>query len=453
MKKLPDKWCIHRELYPEVQEYFTTLNKTSINKNNYSKRFNGWYTHYPKINGDYHADDYVHCGYEIISIEEFREFVLNPIPENWYVVVTNTNLEIVKKWFLSKEPGSTKSFSMGAAYGMINGKLDAATYPRDFKGVEISTETFKKLILKEDNIFPKDWCIKVTQENKDVLNKWRDTVAKSNKGYIVPVGYSILSKHHSDNSHYYSGSRSDLHRVPYYKYYKEITFEEFKKHVLKDTPDEEIPEKWKIKITDELLEFGKVFRKSKDKNSIWDYKKYSWLSFTGLVWNNEEGMPKDYQDITSKQFKTIIYKLGFTSKTDLLFTDLGDIEFLRNYPEILEDIKQRSSNKTLDVYIKNRLSDQMAGGFNWTTSKEGHPFWKKVIEDRNPQHYYTLYPRVASTIALHNFQKENIIDIKSNICSEIPHPAYTIEYVRTEVHIKSKPKTLPLVKVKQRRII
>jgi hypothetical protein len=82
--------------------------------------------------------------------------------------------------------------------------------------------------------FPEKWYMVCTEENKNVANKWKYNIAKDFKNQFVNVGYIFLSTHPFDNSYFYDAHLSRFKNEKFYKKYQEITFEQFKKYVLKE---------------------------------------------------------------------------------------------------------------------------------------------------------------------------------------------------------------------------
>ena len=78
-------------------------------------------------------------------------------------------------------------------------------------------EQFKEMYLEEEFILPEKWCVKVTNENKNILNNYRINIKKYS---ITPITYKYMYK---DGS----GDSSILF------YAKEITFKQFLKYILK----------------------------------------------------------------------------------------------------------------------------------------------------------------------------------------------------------------------------
>lgn len=86
---------------------------------------------------------------------------------------------------------------------------------------------------------PKNWCVKVTPENKDVLNEWKqkvnpksDSIYNYSYSYVSYEGYGLLTN----------------------LCYEEISFEDFKRLVLSKTPEFVLPEKWKVLRTPDNYE-------------------------------------------------------------------------------------------------------------------------------------------------------------------------------------------------------
>jgi len=99
------------------------------------------------------------------------------------------------------------------------------------------------------NTLPQNWLIEVTEENQAELDRWRQQVATSHREGTLCVGYTLLSSHHRDGSHYYAASPSAIRSAePYYHYYQEITLEQFRQ-ITNPKPMNTHPEKWYIQVT------------------------------------------------------------------------------------------------------------------------------------------------------------------------------------------------------------
>ncbi len=101
---------------------------------------------------------------------------------------------------------------------------------------------------------PKKWYVKVTDENREILNNWRKSVCDNGwKDYIMLDNCRVISEK-------YDGSYCAYWDEEYYteRYYQEITTEQFIKYVLKDNkPKETNQMKTKVKAT-EVLEIHSI---------------------------------------------------------------------------------------------------------------------------------------------------------------------------------------------------
>lgn len=104
---------------------------------------------------------------------------------------------------------------------------------------------FEQVDFEEDFILPEKWFIIVTEENLEVLDKWRKENAKECLHNDLLIGYSVVYKHPSDFSLFVP---FDISYEDQYNYYKQISFEQFKKYVLKENNMKNIAEDWNIEV-------------------------------------------------------------------------------------------------------------------------------------------------------------------------------------------------------------
>lgn len=76
---------------------------------------------------------------------------------------------------------------------------------------------------------PEKWYCVVTEENQQMLNEWRESIATTHRDYMVPVGNKIVSKHEKDGSYYYAGVIDN----GCFGSYQKLTTEQFNKWVYK----------------------------------------------------------------------------------------------------------------------------------------------------------------------------------------------------------------------------
>ena len=93
----------------------------------------------------------------------------------------------------------------------------------------------------EEFVLPEKWCIKLTKENVDVLGKWRSAGPLPSIKYAKEGWYLHTPKHGANG---YNEPSKDPD-------YTEITFEQFKQHVLKESPVVEIPKEIDMKAIQE----------------------------------------------------------------------------------------------------------------------------------------------------------------------------------------------------------
>jgi len=142
-----------------------------------------------------------------------KEFVL---PNNWYIIVNNENIQIIKNWWENsniKTHCEERVWSFGTAYGVLNGVRDANINPLNFGGKEITFEQFKKYVLKED--IKNSWEGLLHPNN---IKDWskaskKELLAEAKRRY--PVGTRFISPHNNiqytvstnifNNSYYESG--------------------------------------------------------------------------------------------------------------------------------------------------------------------------------------------------------------------------------------------------------
>lgn len=163
---LPEKWCIHRKDYPEVQEWFC---ENATSGANYREYLNGWMTCYPSFgNGNYSIPN-VPRDYKEITIEQFRKYVLTQkeefkLPDKWTINIRKLSQEekdIVGRYF-SKHSGHdcylqlhyfgyiSSHNNVGEKITECHGCTKEANFA-DFKKFEyITFEEFEKYVLSQD---------------------------------------------------------------------------------------------------------------------------------------------------------------------------------------------------------------------------------------------------------------------------------------------------------------
>jgi len=183
-------------------------------------------------------------------------------PEKWYIPVTDENHAELNQWRLSKRTKEASQYD----YKFVPGAtlLSALPYDdgsyfyakghsitKDYNGYqEITLEQFRQITNTQPMKHPEKWYIPVTEENRDELSRWRQSVATSHILHrLRPKLDVLLSKHIKDGSYYASsleGFKDDL----YYNDYQEITLEQFRQITNSNQPMKH-PEHWCIEATKE----------------------------------------------------------------------------------------------------------------------------------------------------------------------------------------------------------
>ena len=79
------------------------------------------------------------------------------------------------------------------------------------------------------NKLPTKWYIGVTEENRDELDRWRQSVATSHRDHeLRAYHHTILSRHLVDGSYYYANPVKYVREHINYQDYEEITIEQFR---------------------------------------------------------------------------------------------------------------------------------------------------------------------------------------------------------------------------------
>jgi len=305
-----------------------------------------------------------HPSYQKITLEEFR-IIINSLPEHWYIAVTDENIEELNSWRLSKRtvdaerwdskfiPGASLLSSHPADDGSYFWLKDAK-WTIEYKHPEyklITLEQFRQITTNQTltlmSTLPTKWYIEVTRDNQEELNRWRLKVATSHRSQTLKVGYTLLSKHHRDNSYYYSDDASEVRDILDYADYQEITLEQFRQ-ITNTNPISKHPENWYIPLTAENYADIKPWWLEQVEKSGWKGRN---LLDTHLVLSNH---PKDdshywcdtecqfnkihpsYEKITLEQFLQITNTKHMSTHPEKWY-----IEITRENKKELEDWRQK----------------------------------------------------------------------------------------------------------------
>lgn len=176
-----------------------------------------------------HASKYIN--FNDVDFEE-------SIPK-YFAVKNDGSLEFKEyiKWLNKTYNGNWVGNSINYYYGCDNKYTNSGTvyhkYISNFKNNPVVFESAKEFMellnkdIKETFVLPEYWCVKVTKENEEALDSWRKEQFGC-KNLVKLYGY-LVSDDWWDGSHcsYTIG-------LPKLGKYKEITFEQFEKYVLKE---------------------------------------------------------------------------------------------------------------------------------------------------------------------------------------------------------------------------
>lgn len=208
-------------------------------------------------------------------------------PEKWCIKITDENIDDLNSYrshgrsvyapFDSHDKGNFMDAS-GFLYIKNNKVLKSFT--------EITYDQFKEHVLGCLFALPNRWFIRVTKENRSILEEWKgsklvtlrsDSILLSNENWAA-VSNAVLSRH------------------------VEITLDQFKKHVLKESSEEklfELPKKWSVKVN-----------KDSSPGHVCIWRGISWADegYINYKGNWGQSLHEDCIEITFDQFVNHIYK-------------------------------------------------------------------------------------------------------------------------------------------------
>lgn len=171
-----------------------------------------------------------------------------------------------------------------------------------------------QFVVKEPEfVLPEKWYLKITNDNKDIINNWRRNIIQYDNS---DCQYETISQ---------NGSGSSVIFIIQNKDYTEITFEQFKKYVLKEETVEEVIE--------EIIE-------NKTELEIWleDTKALN-LNFEDLIHYIENDQTCNYNNIYSK-----LEGFGARQRAKILFNKWNK--------EIIEPLPQFKVIESIETITK-----------------------------------------------------------------------------------------------------
>lgn len=218
--------CTTQEEYNEVRNNYYGFSKSSIDKYCYFRiKEKGQYLECYTEEGlkDFGSNIKIYSFQEWCTKFNHNPEFMNKKEEEWIpqvndyiVVLENTTRD--SKVFSNQ---CKKILKTGDGYVNVEnsqtGLHDGKYHKREFRKAlphEIPTQ-------QEEFVLPEKWCLLVTKENQEVCNDWREFDAE------------ISVNHYMHNQHP-DYSKRGISKAEIQKGYTEITFEQFKKYVLKE---------------------------------------------------------------------------------------------------------------------------------------------------------------------------------------------------------------------------
>lgn len=203
--QIPTKWCIERNPrnFEEVNRLFGKMNGKTYKADGSWRTAGGSYRNqdylcYPHYEGSKYRSKYQPSGYTKINLEQLKNYfmskeskkIMDKLPENWYVIVTDSILEDAFQWRFNKsiKETTTQGFKPGCIVGMYRWSLNFAkewSYSIDTLnetekarwGQEISEEDFRFHVLKKYT--REDWIEgRIALLNPDVKDPLLNTFIK-----------------------------------------------------------------------------------------------------------------------------------------------------------------------------------------------------------------------------------------------------------------------------------
>jgi hypothetical protein len=186
---------------------------------------------------------------------------MNTLPTDWCIEATEENFAELYPWWRANADSGFKRFTIG--FTLMSSHPDGSCYFGNCMETcikyypnhqPITIQQFRQITNPNSNpmnTLPTKWLIQVTEENQEELNRWRQQVATEHRTNTLAVGYTLVSKHQYDGSHYYCQNAKEVKKIDHYADYQEITLEQFRQ-ITNSTPTPK-PMKKSIQISRELL--------------------------------------------------------------------------------------------------------------------------------------------------------------------------------------------------------
>jgi hypothetical protein len=162
---------------------------------------------------------------------------IKPKLEKAGLVITSMESFLAAEYLVNNFRGDlgivTNLINFRGDLGIVTNLISPHGYYERLIFEEWDEQTFLEYCGIESFVLPEKWCVEITESNREVLLNWvRKQPNYNNYGeHCFYPGNTAVSKHPFDDTYLYVYSPSDFLKA--HPKYKQITFQEFEKHVLK----------------------------------------------------------------------------------------------------------------------------------------------------------------------------------------------------------------------------
>lgn len=289
---LPEKWCL--KITKENLDFCKSLENNELHyKKNYNYYINGYYSAIRSDSGNYGFSG-IPITHTEITFEQFKKYVLKeetvveevikPLPQFKVIETIETITKVENNEGNQFFIGDTVKSDTNVIHNIKGFKYDinkiailALTDKVPTIGVSINKieHYIESKVVEPEFILPENWHIVITKENIDIVKQWWDSKDYGNRVWSIGACYGIDNKD--------CISKTEKRQLPFNN--KEITFDQFKKYVLK----EEVKEETLLEKAKRLYPIGTKF-KSAYSGKVFTIKNHSQESSnpTAIVFGTNE---------------------------------------------------------------------------------------------------------------------------------------------------------------------
>lgn len=267
---LPKKWCL--KITKENLDFCKSLENNELKfHKNYTYSIGAYYSPIP--NKDCNGFINIPKNYTEITFEQFKKYVLKeeiveekviePLPQFKVIETIETITKVENnegnQFFIGDKVinnGGVIANIQKFEYNVHKTNILAVMTTGNVIGIDkIEHYIEPKVEVKDDFILPENWHIVITKKNVDIVKKWWDSKNYGNRVWDIGACYGIDNKE--------CCSKSEKRNLSFNN--KEITFDQFKKYVLKETVSGEpgmifIPEETLLDKAKRLYPIGTKFK-------------------------------------------------------------------------------------------------------------------------------------------------------------------------------------------------